>query len=391
MTETAPRREPGHQRGTLLLPERETHREPGTPADPTTRIYRTHLPEGARLGRGPLVRVDRGPHLADEAAGIYPLVLAGSETPAYVVLRTDAPENEWFCTSNSCGPDGFRQYLPLRERCIGGGATYRSIPDALAAARHQPELDARKRRAQELREIADAAGPSNQVAGKYGPERVLTRAAYEAACAAIGLEPTPDDQIRSGGYGGWDLATCTPDAGIHSDLTQLRRAGLDAERERADRAALQAAIDVVGPAGPLSREQYEAGCRTAGLTPLSDAAAEEIGYDPHIEFASIGIADLGRTLAADRALGIRPRTARHLARRRTGGVHAELRQQRQAERDGLPSDFEFATVDQVREIHRLLALGVGGGYCPGPTDTEGIQNLSQDTASEYINSLRGDY
>lgn len=54
-----------------------------------------------------------------------------------------------------------------------------------------------------------------------------------------------------------------------------------------------------------------------------------------------------------------------------------------------------ATPDQVAEIMRLLkrrkADGEGGGFMVGPTDPDGVQDMSQEDASGYIDSLRGEY
>ncbi|MEV7122157.1 hypothetical protein [Kitasatospora griseola] len=393
-TITAPRWQPDHEIGNHLdyLPEREIRRERGEGKSAVTRVYYSRIPEGAMVGEEPVAHPEPASWERTESTAVYPMTLADG-TQVYTVLRDDVPRTEWKQQGGMRGgPDPYDQYRRTCDSGPGSGWTYRTVSDALAGAKDEAETQARRERRDQLEETAGAA--AEFVPDERG-RKTLTRAGYEAACTAIGLVPCPDDVIPSKNYslthGNFDLHSYTVEHGVWMELTLARMRGQELERTQADRDALQAAIAVVGPTGPLGREEYEAGCRAAGVPALPDRAVDEADYSATAMAAS-GVVDLGHALAVERMLGSCPDTVRHLAGRRAVALDNELRQQRQAERAALPASHEFATATQVDEIERLLGRrDEGGGFFLGPTDRAGIENLSKEAAGRYITSLRGNY
>lgn len=99
------------------------------------------------------------------------------------------------------------------------------------------------------------------------------------------------------------------------------------------------------------------------------------------------------TLKAGQADAVRARIAQHIRDRE----HAVLAEAASAAGTTPPPapGTPMATPKQIDYILSLLSRrqhnGDGGGFMTGPTDRQGIANLTQAEASTYITSLKEDY
>lgn len=106
------------------------------------------------------------------------------------------------------------------------------------------------------------------------PVDVYTREQYEAACAALELEPAADSELGSYGdkYGEYDPYTYTARQIITATLRRRRMAGLDREKAARDAEGKQQ-LEAAGllQKKALSREEYEGACQTMQRIPLTDS------------------------------------------------------------------------------------------------------------------------
>lgn len=107
------------------------------------------------------------------------------------------------------------------------------------------------------------------------PVDVYTREQYEAACAALELEPALDEDLDSYAdrYGVFDVYTYDAKAIITFKLRGRRLGGLKREKAAIEAERMKA-LEATGllAESAWSREQYEQACSTMGLPALSDGA-----------------------------------------------------------------------------------------------------------------------
>jgi len=106
------------------------------------------------------------------------------------------------------------------------------------------------------------------------PVEVYTRAQYEAACTALGLEAAPDSEFARGGnymdrYGNFTSHENGARVVVEAALRRRRIAGVQRE-EAGVRASARDAVREAAGTGPYSRAQYEAACASAGVPPRED-------------------------------------------------------------------------------------------------------------------------
>ncbi|MFE6745892.1 hypothetical protein ACFVGM_08585 [Kitasatospora purpeofusca] len=380
---------PSHRMTLALHPhlkEQETHRE--TAPGGVIHIYKSRLADvrvGEVVGHGP-----------DGTVAIHEAVMPDGEH-VFVGLLAD-PAAPWKKTGSLRGSVNEDSFVPTREFFHGAASrnAYASVQDIKSALRDSTALEVSYTREREMRTTALAAAEA--VGDVVGASGGLSEAGYVAACAAIGLEACPEAEVSFFGgphSGVFDHLNHTVDHIVWAQLVRRRAAGQAYEREERDAAATAVVAELMSPAGPLSREQYEAASAAIGFTAMPDEQLGRLLGGLGQEFEPV--IDIGASLASQSRLGTRvPKTAARLAERRYDGMAQELVERRRAERAELAErGVQFATELQVDEIMRLLGerarSGEGGGFFIGPTDFEGVKNMTSANASTYITSLRGEY
>lgn len=192
----------------------------------------------------------------------------------YVVTTDDDPEALQQCATQYGGGPTVRRYRPRREYRGRGGEVYATIGDARAACGDEQEIRARYDQVHRLvaQGLAAAQAAGGVVTGTLPVTRVqaqgLTRAGYEAACAAVGLVPAADDDTDLDGV--YDPAHYTVEHMVWARLAHLRHDGIRMEAAQGDQAALAAAEQAVPGRASYTRGEYERACAAAGLPPARD-------------------------------------------------------------------------------------------------------------------------
>lgn len=302
--------------------------------------------------------------------GIHRATTPDDGQTGYVLKRAHR-EGELTRHGSKCGPDGdVTYYCPSEEWGNRLDTFCPSLQDARVLAGDAATVDAEREQLRSMQETATAAAAS--VDGETAT--AWSRAAYEAACTATGIDPADDataGYIAGPGGGVYTIPEYHRDHLLWAWMARYRARGADAERAAAETTALQRAEDASGT-GPYSRTAYENACAAAGCEPLDEKQLRNDMIPPRTSEVPATLDD-----------------------RRRQGMSAELVEQRRAEREALPQGHVFATKEQVNTVMRLLArrarTGEGGGFFDGPADREGVANLSAEEASLYITSLQEDY
>lgn len=318
---------------------------------------------------------------------VFILKARGSSRRDNLVLRQKTHHNDGRIT---------RVFRPQDEASWVTEFVFATVEDAKISSGDKQAVAAAWDHCNELTAAGQAAAQA--IDGDENPHQ-WSRAAYEAACAAAGLEPADDTDIPGRCVSG---SFSVPHYhAMHTAWYQLlyaRNRGIETELKTGEERALAAAEEASGT-GPYGRTAYEAACEAAGFTALPDDMVERVAETYY--FSSFqAMRDVGLEIAVKEALGALPKTAATLASRRSSALEIErdtaLSEQRAQQRVELEAaGTTFATPRQVDYIMDLLMKrreeGIGGGFFLGPTDREGVANLSTEDASTYIDSLTGNY
>jgi hypothetical protein len=280
-------------------------------------------------------------------------------------------------------------YCPADEWGVEENAFYPTLDDAKIAG---GDIEANVKENNAFREMeARAVAAAAEIDG--AGIRAWSRAAYEAACAAAGVDPADDRHVQTvAGHGGGDFSIGPHhrERVVWANLAYRRNDGIAAELVAAEASALARANEAAG-SGTYTRAEYEGAWAAAGIDvpPLPDAAISRVMDDRFLS-PFTAARDVLSELQSASALGSLPKTAATLSERRERGIAVELDERRAREREALAGQV-LATDSQVDTIMRLLARHRGGGFFVGPTDRGGVANLTRDEASNYITSLTENY